>query len=282
MLLTQHLQPEGYAVETAADGQEAWELLSSEPDRFCALVTDRSMPRLDGMQLLTRIKADERLRTMPVIMQTALSSREEMLEGIRAGAYYYLAKPYDAEMLRTVVATAIEDYCRYRELQGEVRKGSDTLQLMRNAVFAFRTVGQAHDLGTLLAQTCPDPAAAVVGLTELLVNAIEHGNLGISYEEKSRLSCASEWQAEVARRQALPENRDKQALVSFTRRENSIEFIIRDEGKGFDWQRYLHVDPTRAFDTHGRGIAIANRMSFSRLEYRGCGNEVMGTVALPR
>ncbi len=279
-LLTHYLQPEGYAIHTAADGQEGWEILSSDPDRFDVVLLDRSMPRMNGMELLARIKSDERLRTLPTIMQTALTKREEILEGIRAGAYYYLTKPYDVEMLRSVVRTAIEDYRGYRELQAEVRKGADTLRLMREAVFNFRTVEQARALGMLLANTCPNPASTVVGLTELLVNAVEHGNLGITYEDKSQLSSAIEWAREVERRQALPENESKEAEVAFKRTDERISFVIRDQGTGFDWKRYLHVDPQRAFDTHGRGIAMANRLSFSNLEYRGCGNEVVGTIEL--
>lgn len=279
-LLTRHLVPEGYEVETASDGDEAWELLSAHPDRFDVVLLDRSMPRMDGMELLAKLKSDERLATVPAIMQTALSRREEMIEGIRAGAYYYLTKPYDIEMLKTVVRTAIEDHTRYRDLQAEVRKGTDSIRLMREAVFTFRTVEQAHDLGMLLAHTCPNPMATVVGLTELLVNAVEHGNLGITYEEKSKLNNPVDWGREVERRLALPENAAKVAEVAFERSESSIRFVIRDRGPGFDWQRYLHVDPQRAFDTHGRGIAMANRLSFSHLEYRGCGNEVVGTVQL--
>jgi CheY-like chemotaxis protein len=279
-LLTHYLEPEGYSVVTASDGMEGWEILSSEPDRFDVVLLDRSMPRLNGLELLIRIKSDERLRTLPTIMQTALTKREEILEGIRAGAYYYLTKPYDVEMLRSVVRTAIEDYRGYRELQNEMRKGADTLRLMRHATFSFRTVEQARALGMLLANTCPDPSATVVGLTELLVNAVEHGNLGITYEDKSRLGNSLEWTREVDRRLAMPENATKEAEVIFKRTDDRISFVIRDQGPGFDWQRYLQVDPQRAFHTHGRGIAIANRLSFSHLEYRGSGNEVVGTIDL--
>lgn len=279
-LLVHHLKLDGYGVETANDGMEAWEMLSREPDRFCAALLDRSMPRMDGMELLSAIKMHDRLRTLPVIIQSGLSTREEMLEGIRAGAYYYLTKPYDVEMLHSVVKTAIDDYCRYRELQERVRKGVDTLRLLREAVFTFRTLEQAHGLGALLAHTCPDPAATVVGLTELLLNAIEHGNLGISYEQKSQLGSPSAWKEEVDRRLALPENASKEATVAFLRSDTEIRFVIRDQGSGFDCQQYLNFDPQRAFDTHGRGIAIANRLSFSSLEYRGCGNEVVATIAL--
>ena len=137
---------------------------------------------------------------------------------------------------------------------------------------------EARDLGALLANTCPDPPATVIGLTELLVNAVEHGNLGITYEDKSKLYATGGWSDEVHRRLALPENASKRAEISFERADGQLRFTIRDQGRGFDWQTYLQIDPLRAFDTHGRGIAMANRLSFSVIEYRGCGNEVVGTV----
>jgi DNA-binding response OmpR family regulator len=279
-LMIVHLEPQGYAIDTAADGVEAWALLNADPDRYDVVLLDRTMPRMDGMQLLGRMKVDERLRMLPVIMQTALALRDQILEGIRAGAYYYLTKPYDIDMLLSVVRTAVSDYRGYRELQAQVKKGVDSLRLLRNAAFTFQTVEQAHDLGTLLASTCPDPTATVIGLTELLVNAVEHGNLGITYEEKSSLYTSGKWIEEVQRRLAMPEYASRQAEVLFERMDGSIRFIIRDQGTGFEFQRYMQVDPQRAFDSHGRGIAMANRLSFNRLEYRGCGNEVVGTIEL--
>ena len=226
-------------------------------------------------------KEQEHLRMVPVIMQTALAGRDQILEGIRAGAYYYLTKPYDVDMLRSVVRTAVADHQGYRELQSQVKKGFDSLRLLEKAVFTFQTVEQARDLGTLLANACPDPSATVIGLTELLINAVEHGNLGITYEDKSRLSDSGAWNDEVCRRLAMPEHATKRAEVSFERGAGQLRFTIRDQGRGFDWKRYLQVDPQRAFDTHGRGIAMANRLSFSHIEYRGCGNEVVGVVVCP-
>jgi CheY-like chemotaxis protein len=279
-LLTLNLQPEGYEIETAEDGLEAWGKLQADPGRFDVVLLDRTMPRMDGMQLLAKMKVDEQLRTVPVILQTALAHRDQILEGIRAGAYYYLTKPYDIDMLQTVVRTAIADYNGYRELQARVRKELDSLRLMQKGIFTFKTVEQARDLGSMLANTCPDPSATVIGLTELLINAVEHGNLGITYEDKSKLYATGGWSDEVQRRLALPENADKYAVVSFERDEKDqvIRFVIRDEGSGFDWRSYLQVDPQRAFDTHGRGIAMANRLSFNHIEYRGSGNEVIGTI----
>jgi DNA-binding response OmpR family regulator len=277
-LLTAYLTPEGYSVDTAGDGVEAWGKLNAEPERYDVVLLDRTMPRMDGMQLLTRMKEEEHLRMVPVIMQTALARRDHILEGIRAGAYYYLTKPYDVDMLRSVVRTAVADHQAYREMQLQLKKGFDTLRMLEKATFAFRTVEEARDLGALLANTCPDPSATVIGLTELMVNAVEHGNLGITYEDKSKLYATGGWSDEVQRRLTLPENASKRAEVSFERADGQLRFTSRDQGRGFDWQTYLQIDPQRAFDTHGRGIAMANRLSFSHIEYRGSGNEVVGTV----
>src|SRR5438477_4285985 len=192
-LLTAYLTPEGYDVDTASDGVEAWGKLNAEPERYDVVLLDRTMPRMDGMQLLTRMKEQEQLRMLPVIMQTALARRDHILEGIRAGAYYYLTKPYDVDMLKSVVKTAVSDHQAYREMQALVKQGLSSLRLLDRATFTFQTVDQARDLGALLANTCPDPTATVIGLTELLVNAVEHGNLGITYEDKSKLFATGGW-----------------------------------------------------------------------------------------
>jgi anti-sigma regulatory factor (Ser/Thr protein kinase) len=125
------------------------------------------------------------------------------------------------------------------------------------------------------------PDLAATGLTELLVNAIEHGNLGISYAEKKRLRLEGGWNDEVARRQRLPEYRDREVRVRVARRPDCFEFTVSDEGAGFDWRRYLDFDPERAADPNGRGIAMARLLSFSRLEYLGSGNAVVAAVAIP-
>ncbi|NOQ94737.1 MAG: response regulator, partial [Methylophaga sp.] len=79
---------------------------------------------------------------------------------------------------------------------------------------------------------------------------------------------------------SLPEYSNKRASVDFQLNNDAIEITIKDQGEGFDWQNYMDFDPSRVMDNHGRGIAIANKMSFSFVEYRGCGNEVMAKLKL--
>lgn len=278
-LLDVHLSRDGFANDFACDGVEAWSMLDTQPDRYDLVVLDRTMPRMNGLDLLRRIKSDHRFLIVPVILQSAHVDREEVIEGISAGAYYYLTKPYDAEMLLSVVRTAASDSAAAHDLQRRVRRGLQVLQLLDEAHFTLCTLEEARGLASVLANACPDAESTVIGLTELLVNAVEHGNLGITYDEKSALLADGGWAAEVARRLTLPENRGKRVDVHFQRAGAELRFTICDRGDGFEWKRYLDIDPRRAFDRHGRGILMARHVSFSSIEYRGIGNEVVATVA---
>jgi anti-sigma regulatory factor (Ser/Thr protein kinase) len=114
----------------------------------------------------------------------------------------------------------------------------------------------------------------VTGLSELLINAVEHGNLKIRYEDKSRLVATDTWKEEVSKRLLAPEYKNKKVLVNFKREDNINRILIEDEGDGFEWDNYLKLDPQRAFDSHGRGIAMAKMMSVDEINYLGCGNKV--------
>ena len=84
--------------------------------------------------------------------------------------------------------------------------------------------------------------------------------------------------SEIERRLELPENSNKFVEVTFIRRDQAIDITVTDQGAGFNWQSFLTLDENRAFDSHGRGIAMARLLSFDNLEYRGCGNQVVCTI----
>ncbi|HEY3898540.1 MAG TPA: response regulator [Chthoniobacter sp.] len=90
MLLKSILEAAGYVVKTAVDGAEAFGLLRTEP--FDLVVSDVEMPRMNGFDLTTKIRADHKLAELPVILVTALETREDRERGIDAGASAYLIK----------------------------------------------------------------------------------------------------------------------------------------------------------------------------------------------
>jgi len=97
---------------------------------------------------------------------------------------------------------------------------------------------------------------------------------------KSELVRENRWEAEVERRQGLPENVDKLIRVRYERTDGEIDVWIADEGDGFDWADYMELDPDRITDNHGRGIALAGMKSFDSIEFQGNGNEVLCRVRL--
>jgi DNA-binding response OmpR family regulator len=275
-----NLMDEDYQIEIARDGAEAWEKLDLDPEGYHVVLLDRMMPNMDGMAVLARMKAHHLLRHTPVILQTAMAAKEEIIEGIQAGAYYYLAKPYDGVMLVSVVRTAVRDSEHSRRIREELRETTHTLGLMQAGTFHYRTLDEARALATLLANACSRPDTVAMGLAELMINAVEHGNLGITYAEKGALNEAGNWESEVEHRLALDKLGQRRVEVAFVRENNDIRITITDQGHGFDWENYLTLSPERAMDNHGRGIAMAGLLSFSQLEYRGRGNQVVAVIKL--
>lgn len=151
---------------------------------------------------------------------------------------------------------------------------------LQTATFEITTLEEAAGLAALLAGACENAAAVLLGLSELLINAIEHGNLEIGYFEKSRLLSLGAWTAEVERRLALPEFAARKVRVEVGRSGSRLEITIIDAGSGFDWSNYLELSAARSLDSHGRGIALANKLAFNTLEYRGCGNTVAVSAVL--
>ncbi len=275
------LEDAGYRNLICADnGQHAWEMLQMRPERIDLLLLDRFMPGMDGLSLLHKIKAHPQLCELPVIMQTAASSAEQKRESLQAGAYYYLTKPYNYERLLAIVSAAIRDLHFAKRMRADIKHFQESMHLLKESHFSVRTLSEATYLGGFLANFLPDPERVVVGLTELLINAVEHGNLGITYAEKGILMRHNRWRQEIERRQKLPENILKQVEVFYSRNDNEATLAIRDEGDGFEWQRYLEIEPERATDPHGRGIAIARTVSFDHMHFNAKGNEVICTNRL--
>jgi two-component system response regulator AtoC len=97
------LRREGYEVDTAEDGAEAWDMLVD--DDYAVVLTDLRMPNLDGMALLKRIA--QRSPDLPVIIVTAHGTIDTAVEAVKLGAFDFITKPFDQQELAKVVAKAV-------------------------------------------------------------------------------------------------------------------------------------------------------------------------------
>lgn len=278
-IISEYLEDAGYEVILASDGLEGIAALEKHPD-VSAIVLDRMMPNMDGITFLQTIKKDLCYEDIPVIMQTAAAASKQVLEGIQAGAYYYLTKPYDESLLLSIVHAAVNNAQKRDVIMEEVHQHKEAVGLIQSATIHFKNLEEAQSVAYFLSNQFPHPEQMVMGLLELLVNAVEHGNLGITYNEKKQMIMEGRWHTEVARRLTLPENLEKQVVVFFEKEAGASSITITDQGDGFDWRRYQEIDPERLTDPNGRGIVTAKMFSFSQLVYNEVGNQVKAIARL--
>jgi CheY-like chemotaxis protein len=277
-MLVEELEDAGFSAVAADNGITALEVLEEKNDDIAAILLDRSMPKMDGFQMFDELRKRSYLRDIPVIFQTAATSPQDIIAGLEKGAYYYITKPYDFDVLFAVIRSAIDDKLRFDTIRHQMSDQLQAMMLVNTGSFEFSTLEEAHRLATMLAFACPNPDNVAFGLLELFINSIEHGNLGISFAEKTKLVISGKWEAEVSHRLTQPDYENRRSKVVFERGENVISFHIIDEGDGFDWVPFLNFDPSRAMEPNGRGIALANAEGFSELKFIGKGNEVVATV----
>lgn len=105
-VLADYLQSKEYQVTTAANGQEAWELLSHK--HFDILLTDISMPKKNGWQLMKSVRESGML--IPIIVLSAKTDREDIIRGYQLGCDDYLTKPFSMDILICKIEAILRRY----------------------------------------------------------------------------------------------------------------------------------------------------------------------------
>jgi two-component system sensor histidine kinase and response regulator WspE len=97
------LQTRGYEVEIAVDGMDGWNAIRS--GHFDLVITDIDMPRMDGIEIITLVKRDLNLKSLPMMIVSYKDRPEDRRRGLEAGADYYLAKAsfHEEALLQAVV-----------------------------------------------------------------------------------------------------------------------------------------------------------------------------------
>ena len=134
--LTERLKREGYGnVICASNGREALELLATRP--FDLVLLDITMPEMDGYQVLHEVKADTTLRNIPIVMISAVDEIESVARCIGLGAEDYLAKPFNAVLLRARLAACLEkkklrdqEAVYTQQIENEKRRADELLYAM--------------------------------------------------------------------------------------------------------------------------------------------------------
>ena len=264
----------GHDPVSAPDGVAALELFQREsPD---ITITDVQMPRMDGLELLRKIR--ELDPGAIVVVVTAFGSENYAIEALRAHASDYIRKPIMLPEFSRILSRH-QLVAKDTKLDGELMRSIASRRLeieIPNRIELISRLSQmlAREASIFLGQAVLPSIR--LGLEEMLMNALEHGNLDIDYEAKSRALDEStgsilELIAEKMKDPALAARRIR-VLGNLSR--DVCEWVIADEGMGFDWKSL--PDPTVGdflAATHGRGIFLT-RFQFDEVEYLGNGNTV--------
>lgn len=278
-LLEAYMQEGGYQTIQALDGKRGWESLSEHPD-VSLILLDKMMPNMSGIEFLQLIKTNKEFKDIPVIMQTALADANSVKEGLEAGVYYYLTKPFNKEILLAIANAAVSDARSRREMASGMKQDQRSLALLQFASFEYKSMDEAQGIAQLLARGTPDPDKTMLGISEMLMNAVEHGNLGIGFAKKSKLLSEGKLLEEIQNRLTLPEYSSKIVRVTFERSDENITISVEDQGKGFDWQQFWDIAPERASAPNGRGIMMSRMISFDEVTYLDGGRKVVCKINL--
>jgi two-component system cell cycle response regulator len=176
ILLARYLGKLGYQATLVENGRQALERLQAEP--FDLILLDVEMPDMDGSQMLEQLKADPRLRDIPVIMLSAMDEGERVVRCIELGAQDYLPRPFHPVLLRARLSACLErQSLRAQQL--------DSLQQVERVTAAAAAI-QANSF---------EPES----LDEMASRPDELGQLARVFQEMARQVSAREqqWQQQV-------------------------------------------------------------------------------------
>ena len=132
-MLSRRLERQGYVVAIAENGRRALEMLRAET--FDLVLLDVMMPEMDGYEVLQRLKADEALRNIPVIMISALSEVDSAVRCIEMGAEDYLPKPFNQTLLKARIGACLGKK-RAKQTELELEAARQLLETSRQAGMA--------------------------------------------------------------------------------------------------------------------------------------------------
>ncbi len=279
--LAKVLRKEGYDVVEGADGEEAVRLARER--RPSLILLDIDMPRKSGLEALEEIREAD--PDVPVVIVTASDEPGHGREALELGAVNFLRKPYDVQEVRFVaerILAALREEADIRPALRMLRERRTALEIGNDLALLSKVVAfLGHEL-KLHYPGYDVPATDVkLALYEALANAVEHGNLEISYDEKTK---ALESEGGITRligeRASAQPYKDRTVLLDASYEVGRVVYRIRDAGRGFRHEAIAQeksLGDTSAL--HGRGILLIKHY-MDEVRWNREGNEVVMTLGV--
>ena len=169
-----------------------------------------------------------------------------------------------------MTANIKEEGVIFEQTPTEIKENTET--------FRIRSLLEAENLAIKLAKNCPETMH--FGIHELLINAVEHGNLEITSSEKSKLLTENKYHDEIFKRLDDPKYSQRFVQILLKKDSEKISLIITDQGNGFNPEAYLNHSIKNLDGISGRGISLSKEISFDSIQYSKKGNQVIAITYL--
>lgn len=273
----ENLMSPGLRVHRAALEELGSEVVLGSNDDYSAIVIDGGVGFDRAEQKLSRIDSQYIEAGGPVVL--VLDGEPDPNDDILS---FERAKYFDGqkggEQLRRFLAQEASDYVRICALKAALADRETDEQLDLGGSYRFTSRKEAQQLAMMFSQASKDPVPLAIGLSELFLNAIEHGCLEIGHDEKGELIENGLLNDEVKRRRNSEKYRHRFAMVKVAQAGNRVKFRVEDPGPGFDFAAYL-AEENGHRKKHGRGISMA-KGCFASLVYEGKGNIAVAEIEL--
>ncbi len=281
MIMRKH----GFNVLEAADGREAQNLYEALGNTIDVVLSDILMPHVNGVEL-AKLNFEDRF--LPFIICTAVNDPFMSLEALHHGVQDYLVKPVQEHLLINVLIGALARHRFYQETKENPAFEGNLDRIIIQP--RLSEVPRAHSW--LFHKLEPLHLANrdktfVYALYEFIMNAHEHGCLGLGERLKGELIRSDQYAEELVKREK--ERRGGRIEICISLLQDKVAVTIEDDGSGFDFERYLRIQENELVELFkqpsGRGIAIASRQ-FDSVYYGNGGSRVtlvkrLGTPADP-
>ncbi len=271
-----------HEVALEAHGDKALEAYTSlQPD---LILCDINVPGTDGFKILEKVR-DLDSRVIFVIM-TGYGSEDYAVRALHLQANNYLNKPISNDVFLGLLEkyeTQIRSTQLRREVIGSIQSAGMRVSVGNDLEKVSAIVQQLLECASYWIDD-HDKFRIQLGLFELIVNAIEHGNLEISYDIKqdAMVSGLDKYTQILKERRTDPALEKRTVSIDFAYQDGMLSWLIRDEGPGFDWSKVPNpLSPLHQNKLNGRGIFLA-RIQFDKLEYLGKGNMVRAVTEARR